>query len=160
MPGLDDLLGGLLGGGDKGGGSAQGGGGGGLDLGKIAGVVLGAVAGKKMGGGLGGMLAGAAGGGMLDKLLDGFKKGGMDTKAASWVGTGENEPVSADEVEQALGPAAIDEVAREAGVSRDEAREGLAQVLPTMVDKMTPNGQVPSDDDLQGMLSKALGDQA
>jgi uncharacterized protein YidB (DUF937 family) len=157
MAGLDDLLGGLLGGGDKGGSGAQGAGG--LDLGKIAAVVLGAVAGKKMsGGGLGGMLAGAAGGGMLDKLLDGFKKNGMDGKTASWVGTGENEPVTADEVERALGPAAIDEVAREAGVSREEAREGLAQTLPTMVDKMTPNGQLPSDDELQGMLSKALGD--
>jgi uncharacterized protein YidB (DUF937 family) len=159
MAGLDDLLGGLLGEGDKSGGSGAGAGGG-LDLGAIAGVVLGAVAGKKMSGGLGGMFAGGAGGGTLDKPLDGFKQSGMESKAASWVGTGENQPVSADEVEQALGPAAIDEVAREAGVSRDQAREGLARVLPTMVDRMTPEGKLPSYDEVQGMWSKALGDRA
>ena len=164
--GLMDVIGGLL---KKKGGAASGssGGGaslpGGIDLGGLAGL-----AGGKGGNLLatllpmltgGGALAGLGGlGGLLGKL----QQGGLGAKTQSWVGTGANEAVQPDELEQALGTDTVAKVAAEAGVSHDEAKTGLAAMLPGLVDKLTPGGSVPGADQLSGMvkgldLSKLLG---
>ncbi len=96
------------------------------------------------------LLKGGAIGG-LGGLLGKFTSAGLGGKANSWVGTGANEPLEADEVEQALGAGEIDRIARDAGVSRDEAKGGLASMIPGLVDKVSPGGSLPT-----GNLAKML----
>ncbi|GAA3068197.1 YidB family protein [Pseudonocardia yunnanensis] len=99
---------------------------------------------------------GAAKQGGLAGLLDQFMNAGLGEKADSWVGTGKNEAISGDEVEQALGSDKVDELAQKAGVFHDEAKEGMAEALPKVVDKVTPQGELPDTGSLQEMLAKLL----
>lgn len=85
---------------------------------------------------------GAAGG--LGDLVDSFKKSGLGKKADSWVGTGQNETVTPAEVEKGVGGDVIDELAKQTGISREELLKRLSDVLPGMVDKMTPAGKLPA----------------
>lgn len=153
--GLMDIIGGLV---KKKGGSSSSSGGGlpgglqipGLDsLGGAQGGLLKALLPMLMGSGalkdLGGL------GGILGKL----QAGGLGGKTQSWVSTGDNEAVHPDELEQALGTDTVAKVAAEAGVSHDEAKSGLASMLPGLVDKLTPGGSLPGGDQL-GNLVKGL----
>ncbi len=78
--------------------------------------------------------------GGLGSLIDGFRKSGLGQKADSWVGTGDNHPVTAPEVEAGVGSDVIDGLAKQTGLSREELLKRLATVLPDVVDKMTPAG--------------------
>ncbi|MFE3412891.1 YidB family protein [Streptomyces mirabilis] len=120
---LGGLLGGLLGGGGQGGPGGSG-----------AGNILGAL------GGGGGQ---AAGGSPLGGLLDMLTKSGLVDQAQSWIGTGENEPVSGEQIAQALPDNTLQEVAAQAGVSPQEAADQIAQHLPQAVDKLTPSAELP-----------------
>jgi uncharacterized protein YidB (DUF937 family) len=82
-------------------------------------------------------------GGGLQKLLAGFQQQGMGDKADSWVGKGENQQVSAAELRRAVGDDTIRDAATRAGVSEEEAASGLARLLPQVVDRITPEGRVP-----------------
>jgi uncharacterized protein YidB (DUF937 family) len=96
---------------------------------------------------MGHQAGGAAGGhptGGLGDLVDAFKKAGLGEKADSWVGTGENKPVTEPEVEKSVGGDTLDDLAAQTGLSRDELLRRLKDVLPGMVDKMTPGGKMPS----------------
>jgi uncharacterized protein YidB (DUF937 family) len=95
--------------------------------------------------------------GGVDGLVQKFQGAGAGGKAESWVGTGDNQPVSPEEVTRALGDQEVEAVAQEAGVSKDEAAGGLAQLLPQLVDRLTPEGKVPDAGGLQGQLGKLLG---
>lgn len=130
---LGSLLGGLLGGGGQGG---AGGGGG---------NILGSLLGALMGGGAGGG-AQAAGGANnpLGGLLDMLTRSGLADQAQSWVGTGANQPVSADQIKEALPADTLQKVAQDAGVSPDKAADQIAQHLPQAVDRLSPNGSLPS----------------
>jgi uncharacterized protein YidB (DUF937 family) len=159
--GLEDLLGGILGGGSSGGS-----GGGGLQ--DILGGLLGGGSGGSPGTAAGGMnlgaLAAALGpllakllqGGGLSKLLGNAQASGLSAQADSWVGTGENESVSGQDIRGIVGDDAVRSVAEQAGISEDEAASVLAQVVPQVVSGLTPGGQVPSDDEL-GQLAAKFG---
>lgn len=75
-------------------------------------------------------------GGVLDKL----KNAGLAEHVKSWIGRGENKPVTADQVSQALGNEHIAKIAEQTGVSQRQAAQNIADKLPGMVDKMTPDG--------------------
>jgi uncharacterized protein YidB (DUF937 family) len=101
-------------------------------------------------------------GGLISKL----KAGGMGNAVNSWISTGQNQPVSGQQVQSALGEEHVDQLAREAGVSREEASSGLASVLPGFIDKVTPNGHLPDDvsragapggSDLSALFNSFLG---
>lgn len=92
--------------------------------------------------------------GGLDGLVGRFRESGLGDVADSWVGTGENRAVSEEQVRQALGDERIDQVARDADVSHDEALAGLTKFLPNIVDHLTPDGKIPD----MGEVSRALGD--
>jgi uncharacterized protein YidB (DUF937 family) len=121
--------------------------------------VAGAVLGKVLGGGQGGMAQIALDmfnqhggiGGVLDK----FKAGGLGDAAASWVGKGENLPVSADQISSVLGNGAIAEMAAKFGISPEVLSAQLAQHLPGVIDKATPNGEVTADSG--NLLTTVLG---
>ena len=91
--------------------------------------------------------------GGIQGLLQAFQQQGMGEAAQSWIGTGQNQQVSPDQVNQALGPDQVKQVAQQAGVSHEEASSGIASLLPQIVDKLTPNGQVPQQGDL---MSKGM----
>jgi len=98
--------------------------------------------------------------GGLSGLLQQFHDKGLGGLVTSWVGTGQNLPISADQLQQVLGSEQVKELAAKAGISPDAASSHLAQLLPMLVDKLTPNGQVPQNSSLleegMGML-KNLG---
>jgi uncharacterized protein YidB (DUF937 family) len=90
-------------------------------------------------------------GGVLDK----FKAGGLAEQAASWVGKGENLPVSAEQISSVLGSGAIADMAAKFGISPETLSAQIAEHLPTVVDKMTPDGEVTEGSG--GLLSTVLG---
>ncbi|HYP68651.1 MAG TPA: YidB family protein [Thiobacillaceae bacterium] len=144
--GLGNILGSLTGG------SGQGGGG----LGSILGGLFG-------GGNQAGAappaanLEGALGG--LSGIRDLFQKAGLGEHVNSWIGTGDNQPVSADQIKQAMGDSGhLGQLAQAAGVSENEAAQHLTELLPEIVNKLTPQGSIPADGgDIVGMLKKMMG---
>ena len=92
--------------------------------------------------------------GGLTGILDKFKDGGMAEQAASWVGKGENMPISAEQISGILGNSAIVEMAAKFGLDPDTLSSLIAEHLPTVVDKLTPDGKVSADSG--NMLSTLL----
>jgi uncharacterized protein YidB (DUF937 family) len=100
-------------------------------------------------GGLGGLLGGGATGGSilsggLGDLLHGFEQNGQGDKARSWVARGANTPMSPSELEQGLGEEKIAWLMQQTGLPRDQLLQGLSQHLPDVVDKLTPDGRLPT----------------
>lgn len=100
-------------------------------------------------------------GGLITKL----GKGGQSDIAASWIGKGKNLPISAEQIAQVLGSGPIAGFAQRLGISPDQAAQVLAQALPHLIDRLTPNGNLgtasnPLEDllaNIPGGLSGALG---
>lgn len=132
-------------------------------MGMLEGLLGSVLSGGQTGGNQGGgqqLLLQAALGMMQEKggltgVLDAFKKNGMGDHAASWVGTGENQGISVEQLTKALGPAAIAAIASKAGMSHDDAGSGLAAMLPSIINQMTPQGNVPENHG--SLLQDALG---
>ena len=103
-----------------------------------------------------GMVGGGGSLGGVQGLVEKFQAGGLGDAAKSWIGTGENHEVSADQVRGALGEEEVQRVADEAGVSKDQAATGLAALLPSIIDKVTPDGLVPDAGALAERLEKLL----
>lgn len=80
----------------------------------------------------------------LNKLVGKFESSGLGEKVKSWIGTGENETITRDEVKQAFGQDEIDRLAKEAGVQPDEYADRVSRELPGAIDKATPEGSIPS----------------
>ena len=93
-----------------------------------------------------------AGMGGLGALLEMFAQRGYSQHANSWVGTGQNQPLAPEAMSEVFEPQQLAEIAAQAGVSEDEARMGLAQLLPEAVDHFTPEGQLPSPDQLDASI--------
>ncbi len=118
------------------------------------------VAGKFLGGGgqnplidtVLGLLTNPQTGG-LQGLIQTFKEKGLGDAVSSWISTGENRPVSGDQIQHALGGNLIQQIAEQLGSSRAEVSGGLSSLLPQIIDKLTPNGTLPEDDSLQQGLS-------
>lgn len=98
------------------------------------------------------LLSGGQGGG-LQGILQSFESQGLGHIISSWVGTGANKPISPDQVEQGLGSERLSQIADHSGMSVEDTKSGLAQILPTLIDKLTPNGQIPEG----GLLEQAIG---
>ncbi len=87
--------------------------------------------------------------GGVQGIVDQFQKQGLGGVVNSWIGTGQNQPVTADQVHQALGADTVQKMATEAGVTPQEMASQLAQHLPTAVDKLTPHGTIPAGNPVQ-----------
>ena len=107
--------------------------------------------------GLGGLLGGGAAGGILSgglgDLLKQFQNNGLSDKADSWVSTGENKPIQPSELERALGEERISWLMQQTGMSREDLLAGLSQELPQVVDKLTPQGRIPTDLEAERMVA-------
>jgi uncharacterized protein YidB (DUF937 family) len=100
------------------------------------------------GGGLGGMLGGGALGAGLKDLLDRFRQNGQDDKVQSWVSTGANKSIAPNELEQALGEERIQWLVEQTGMPREQLLDGLSGELPQAIDKLTPDGRLPTDEEI------------
>ena len=103
-------------------------------------------------GGLGGVLSGGGLGAGLKDLLDRFRQSGHEDKAQSWVSTGSNRPIAPNELEQTLGAERIQWLMEQTGLPKEQLLAGLSSELPETIDKLTPDGHVPSDDELDRRL--------
>ncbi|MET4643718.1 YidB family protein [Streptomyces sp. NBC_01550] len=135
---LGGLLGSLLGGGSQGGGSGN--------AGNILGALLGALGGNASAGGGGG------GANTLEGLIGMLTRSGLLDQTQSWVGTGENKPVSGAQIAQALPDETLQKVAQDAGVSTEQAADDIARSLPEAVDKLTPAGEVPKGGSIEDLI--------
>lgn len=142
---LDQILGGIAGVGRSPMGRPAGGGGMGGILMSLLPVVLGMLANRASGAG---RLGSGSSGGGLGGLLEQFTQRGYGRQAQSWVSTGQNEAIDPDALRQVFGDDGIAQIAAQAGVSEDDARGGLAQLLPDVVDHFTPDGKLPPMDQL------------
>ena len=142
LGGLGGVLGNVLGGG-----SAQ-------DNGEQQGAGLGG-----LGGGKGAMLAmllplamqWVQRSGGLGAVLQKFQQKGYSQQASSWVSTGDNQPVDAQAVTDVMGSGELSQLSRQLGVSQEEVADGMAQIMPHVVNHLTPTGEVPPDaDDVLG----------
>jgi uncharacterized protein YidB (DUF937 family) len=90
------------------------------------------------------VLGAGGGAGGLAGLMASFEQGGLEHIFASWVGSGPNLPISPQQLEQVLGSGAIAQLAAASGINATQAAGGLAQLLPLVVDRLTPHGQLPA----------------
>jgi len=142
---LGDALGGMLG--NASGGNAQG----------MVGGLLGSLGGKQgavntaM---LAAVMALVQQNGGIEGILERFKAGGLSDVVSSWVGTGANAPISGAQVQQALGPSTVTDVASTLGVDDAQASSSLAAMLPELINQLTPNGRIEAGSN--DMLSQGL----
>lgn len=106
---------------------------------------------------LSGLLSEAGG---LEGLMSQFKSAGFSSQFASWVSTGENQPLSEDQMQSAIGAEALQGLASKLGMNTGTVLPLLAQFLPQVIDKLTPQGQIadnhPSSSQLQGVLTSVI----
>jgi uncharacterized protein YidB (DUF937 family) len=107
-------------------------------------------------GGLGGLLAGGAAGsvlsGGLGDLLKQFQQNGQGETANSWVSPGPNKQISTGDLASALGADQINSLMSQSGMSREDLLAGLSQHLPDVVNHLTPDGRLPTEDELSGRI--------
>jgi uncharacterized protein YidB (DUF937 family) len=136
MAGIDQLLQQILGGSSSAGG---------LDIAKLTALAQ-------------PLLQQLQGSGGLQGMLGQLQAGGLGDQVGSWLGSGSNETVDPQKLADALGPEEVDSLAKQSGMSPTEVTAGLSQILPGLVDKLSPAGSLPtSADDLTGMLSQIPG---
>lgn len=100
-------------------------------------------------------LVGGGQGGGLAGLVQTFQQNGLGKIVDSWVGTGQNLPVSAAQIQQVLGPK-IQSMAQQHGMSTDAVSQAVSQLLPNLVDQLTPNGKLPQGGDALAQGLSAL----
>jgi uncharacterized protein YidB (DUF937 family) len=121
----------------------------------LAGKVAGAVKGSEGQGGLAegmlGLLTNKETGG-LEGLMQSFNQQGLGDIISSWVGMGKNAAITPNQVEEGLGSDVIQQLAEKFGVSVDAAKAQLSELLPSLIDKVTPEGKIPEG----GLLDKGI----
>jgi uncharacterized protein YidB (DUF937 family) len=95
--------------------------------------------------------------GGLAGLLQQFTSAGLGREASSWVSTGQNMPISAEQIAQVLGLGNVRELGEKFNVSQNSASTGLASLLPALIDHLTPKGQVETETPLSASLSALRG---
>ena len=100
--------------------------------------------------------ASVGGSGGLGGLVSAFQQKGLGDVMSSWISNGPNPPISADQLKNVLGSDVLSQFAGKAGVPQGQAGSVLASLLPAVIDHLTPNGQVPETNALEGALGGLL----
>lgn len=130
-------------------------------------AILGGLMGGNSGGGGGNMLLQLAlsmlqQNGGLEGVLGKFRQSGLGAQADSWVSTGQNMPIAPNQLEQIFGSGAISDIASKLGMSQQDAGSAMSQVLPELINQLTPQGQVTGESnssigDALNSLARSLG---
>lgn len=94
--------------------------------------------------------------GGISGLIQSFHSNGLGGLVNSWISTGQNQPVNAAQIEQVLGSAPVQALAQKLGIDPNQASSMLAQMLPNVIDKLSPNGAVPNQSNLMQMGESLL----
>ena len=94
--------------------------------------------------------------GGISGVLSKMQQAGYGAQGQSWIGTGRNQPISPDVLSQIFGQGQLSQIAQQLGVSHQDAASTVAQALPQVVDRMTPDGSIPADHD--DLVSRTLQD--
>ena len=105
-----------------------------------------------LGGALGGASAGSVLSGGLRDLIERFRQSGQGPAADSWVARGPNQPLNANQLEQAVGPDVLNTLSQQTGLSREELLSRLTRELPAAVDKFTPDGRLPTEQEAAKLI--------
>jgi uncharacterized protein YidB (DUF937 family) len=89
----------------------------------------------------------------LSELVQRFEQGGLGDVIQSWIGSGPNRPIDTDKRHQAIGPETVDRLSQNTGMAKGELLPLIAQMLPTIVDRLTPNQHVPDEGEISRMQS-------
>jgi uncharacterized protein YidB (DUF937 family) len=89
-----------------------------------------------------------------------FEQGGLGSVMSSWMGSGQNTPISASQLQNVLHGGALQQVAQQAGMDPSKLTAMMSTLLPHLVDKLTPNGQVPDANALQSLLKGLASGQS
>ncbi len=151
---LDSVLGSVMGGNQQQAGAAAGAGG-------LGGLIAMVASNPQMLQVITGMLSNDGGQGGLGGLMAKFQQAGLGDAASSWVGSGDNQAVTGEQMSGALGESTMADLAAKMGMSQGDAAGSLADMLPGLIDKLTPNGSAPAgglgnSGDLFGMLGGLL----
>jgi uncharacterized protein YidB (DUF937 family) len=127
-------------------------------LDQVVGAALGGGGASAQGGGLNAVLLQQLVGmlgkpGALNNLMAAFQQQGMGNLVQSWLGSGQNLPISPSQVQQVFGAGALGEMAKGAGIGVPETADALSALLPQVVDKISPGGAAPAANDLGGLLA-------
>jgi uncharacterized protein YidB (DUF937 family) len=98
------------------------------------------------------------GGSGLSDIVAGFNRSGLGDVMASWIGGGPNKPVDPSALKDVLGSDVLSQFAKQAGIGHGDASSVLAQILPEIVNHMTPQGRVPTGNALEGAIGSLLGE--
>ena len=93
----------------------------------------------------------------LGSVLGALQSKGLGDVVSSWISTGENKSISPDQLQSALGQEKVSQFAKQAGVSGSEASAALAGMLPSLVDKLSPDGKLPDTKGIESMIGQFLG---
>jgi uncharacterized protein YidB (DUF937 family) len=118
---------------------------------KVTGAVKGSQGQQGLIEGVMGLLTNKETGG-LGGLIQAFNQKGLGDVISSWVGTGSNAPITPEQIQEVLGSDVIKQLSEKSGISIDAAKTQLAELLPNLIDKITPEGKVPEGD----LLSKGM----
>ncbi len=102
-------------------------------------------------------MIGKQGSGGLSGIIDSLTKSGLGDIASSWVSTNANKAIAPDQIMKALGNSHVSEIASKLGISPETVSSTLAKVLPEVVDKLTPDGKLPTPDLLAQGLNLLKG---
>ena len=94
---------------------------------------------------LGGLLAGVGGAGGLASLVEQFTQAGHGRAINSWVGQGQNQPIAPHDLGAALGPETVGQLSQQTGMGSSDLLSQLSQLLPGVVDQLTPHGRMPTE---------------
>ena len=95
--------------------------------------------------------------GGISGLVQSFKEKGLSEVVGSWISTGKNLPITADQIQSVLGNEKVQQIAGKLGIPMDQVSSGLAQLLPQVIDKLTPDGKLPTTDTLMQGLNTLRG---
>jgi uncharacterized protein YidB (DUF937 family) len=98
--------------------------------------------------------------GGISGLQQMFQQKGLGNLVSSWISTGQNLPVSADQLQNVLHGNALQDIAGKSGMDMGQLTSMLSQVLPNLVDKLTPNGRLPEGDALSQMMKGLAAGQS
>ena len=84
--------------------------------------------------------------GGLNSILNSLRNSGLEDVVQSWISTGKNKPISTDDLENALGSEKLEEIASKAGIPVNQTSKMLKDLLPNIIDKLSPNGKLSEDE--------------